>query len=144
MIYMAGKNKLIEVAEELFSGMEMEGLQPNSKAYAEIIGAFLQVERVDKAMEIYKSMKDSGCRLDELTFTILIRNLEKPGKHDLASNLKKECEEFLESSEKFLEEVNKKYVSIYMRIDLYQSSFVSIISFCFIFSPSFHLLVQIL
>ncbi|KAF5465787.1 hypothetical protein F2P56_015764 [Juglans regia] len=107
MILLLGKNKLIEMAEELFSEMKKEGLQPNTRAFAEMIGAYIRVGMIEKAMETYELMKESGCTPDRLTFMILIRNLEKAGKQELAAMVKKECAEFVDYSEKFLEEVEK-------------------------------------
>nr|XP_010907823.1 protein THYLAKOID ASSEMBLY 8-like, chloroplastic [Elaeis guineensis] len=109
MIFMVAKNKLIEIAEQLFSELKKEGLQPDTRAYTEMIGAFLQVGMVEKAMDMYKLMKDSGCNPDKLTLTILIRNLEKAGEKDLASAVRKECAEYVDFPEKFLEEVDKKF-----------------------------------
>ncbi|KAG0476850.1 hypothetical protein HPP92_013691 [Vanilla planifolia] len=109
MILMMGKNKFIQEAEKLFAEVEKVGLRPDTRVYTEIIGAYLKVGDVDKAMEIYKLMKDSGCDPDKLTFTILVRNLEKARKMDIASAVRKDCEQFVESPEKFLEEVDKKY-----------------------------------
>lgn len=111
MIFMLGKNKLIGLAEELFSELQKEGLQPDTRAYTEMIGAFLQVDMVEKAMDVYKSMKELGCSPDKLTLTILIRNLEKVGLEDLASDVRKDCAEYMDFPEKFLKEVDKKFVS---------------------------------
>ncbi|XP_057958004.1 pentatricopeptide repeat-containing protein At1g62350-like isoform X2 [Malania oleifera] len=110
MIQMLGKNKLIEKAEELFFELKKEGLEPNTRAYTEMIGAFLQVGMVENAMETYGLMKASGCIPDELTLTILIRNLEKARLDDLAASVKKECVDYVDSPEKFLKEVSSKYV----------------------------------
>ncbi|CAL9156189.1 pentatricopeptide repeat-containing protein At1g62350 [Musa acuminata AAA Group] len=109
MIFMLGKNKLIGLAEELFSELQKEGLQPDTRACTEMIGAFLQVDMVEKAMDVYKSMKELGCSPDKLTLTILIRNLEKVGLEDLASDVRKDCAEYMDFPEKFLKEVDKKF-----------------------------------
>ncbi|XP_078435216.1 uncharacterized protein LOC144706174 [Wolffia australiana] len=109
MIYMAGKNKLVEIAENLFAEMKEEGLTPDSRAYSELIGAFFQANMVGKAMETYRVMKESAVTPTEFTFTILIRNLEKAEEHDLASSVRRDCEMFLDCPEKFLKEVDKKY-----------------------------------
>ncbi|KAI3885532.1 hypothetical protein MKW92_009733 [Papaver armeniacum] len=111
LIYMFGKNKLIEKAEELFLELQREGLKPNTRTYTEMIGAFIQVDMIEKAMSLYASMKESGCTPDKLTLTILIRNLEKAGEEELASTVKKDCEEYVENPEEFLIEVAKNYVS---------------------------------
>lgn len=113
LIFMLGKNKLIEQCEDLFSEFQKEKLQPDTRVYTEMIGAFLQANMVEKAMEKYKSMKELGTNPDKLTLTILIRNLEKVGLHDLASNVRKDCADFVEYPEKFLEKVDKNYVSIH-------------------------------
>ncbi|KAI3973331.1 hypothetical protein MKX01_020706 [Papaver californicum] len=109
MIYMFGKNKLIETAEELFLELQREGLKPNTRTYTEMIGAFLQLDMVEKAMGLYALMKESGCAPDKLTLTILIRNLEKAGEEELASTVKKDCEEYVDCPEEFLVEVAKNY-----------------------------------
>ena len=110
MIMMVGKRKLIETAEIFFSELKEEGLEPDTRVYTEMIGAYLQVGMTEKAMETYGLMKVSGCVPDELTLTILIRNLEKAGEEELAKRVKKESEEYVDSPRKFLAEVEKKYV----------------------------------
>jgi chitinase len=110
MILLLGKNKLIEMAEELLSELKKEGLEPNTRAFAEMIGAYMQLGMIEKAMETYESMKASSCAPDRLTFMILIRNLEKAGKEEVPAVVKKECAEYVDSPEKFLEEVEQKYV----------------------------------
>ncbi|KAK4566523.1 hypothetical protein RGQ29_002690 [Quercus rubra] len=107
MILLLGKNKLIDMAEEFFSELKKEGLQPNTRAFAEMIGAYIRVDMIEKAMETYELMKASGCAPDRLTFMILIRNLEKAGKEELAAMVKKECVEYVDSPERFLEEVEQ-------------------------------------
>lgn len=109
MIFMLGKNKLIEIAEQLFSKLKEEGLQPDTRVYTEMIGAYLRVGMVDKGMDTYGLMKESGCNPDKLTLTILIRNLEKAGEEHLASVVKKDCEKYVDYPDRFLEEVNRKY-----------------------------------
>ncbi|KAA8527266.1 hypothetical protein F0562_034637 [Nyssa sinensis] len=110
MILMVGKNQMIEMAEDIFSELKKEGLEPDTRAYTEMIGAYLQVGMIQKAMKTYDLMKASGCVPDKLTLTILIRNLEKAGEEELAALVKKECAKYVDSPEKFLEEVEKKYV----------------------------------
>lgn len=112
MILLLGKNKLIEMAEELFSGLKEEGLEYDTRAFTEMIGAYIQVGMTEKAMETYELMKASGCAPDKLTFTILIRNLEKVGEEELAAHIKKDCAEYVDSPEKFFEEVERKHVSV--------------------------------
>ncbi|KAI0496255.1 hypothetical protein KFK09_022569 [Dendrobium nobile] len=109
MIMMMGKNKLIENAENLFVEIEKEGVLPDTRAFTEIIGAFLQVGNVDKAMHMYNLMKNSGCNPDKLTFTILVRNLEKAGEEDLAISVRRDCKQYIDSPEKFLQELDKEY-----------------------------------
>lgn len=112
MILMAGKKKLIAVAQDLFAQLKNEGLEPDTRTYTEMIGAFLQVDMLGEAMNLYTIMKESGCNPDKLTLTILIRNLDKLGRTDLASAVRNDCEEFLDFPEKFLQEVDKTYVSM--------------------------------
>lgn len=110
MILMLGKNKQIRMAEELFCELKKEGLEPDTRAYTEMIGTYLQVGMTENAMETYATMKASGCSPDKLTLTILIRSLEKAGERELAATVRKECAQFVEYPEKFLEELDQKYV----------------------------------
>lgn len=105
---------MIETAEDLFSEMRRCGLEPDTPAYTEMIGAYFKVGMIDKAMETYEMMKAEGCAPNQLTITILIRNLENHGEAALAENVKKECVEYLDSPSKFLEEVGRKYVRIFL------------------------------
>ncbi|XP_052207455.1 pentatricopeptide repeat-containing protein At1g62350-like [Diospyros lotus] len=109
VILMLGKNKQIEEAEEFFSELKKEGLEPNTRAFAEMIGAYFKVDMIQKAIEMYELMKISGCAPDKLTLTILIRNLEKSGEEELAASVKKECADYMDSPERFLKEVERKY-----------------------------------
>jgi pentatricopeptide repeat protein len=109
MIQMVGRNKMVEMAEEFFGKLEKEeGLKPDTRAFTEMIGAYLQVGMIDKAMETYERMKASGCDPDKLTFRILIRNLEDAGKEELVDRIKKECGDYMDYPKKFLEEVERK------------------------------------
>ena len=99
------------MVEELFGELREEGLEPDTRAFTEMIGAYLKLGMVEKAMESYKLMKTSGCSPDKLTFTILIRNLEKVGEKELVAAVKNDSLEFMDSPEKFLEEVERKHVS---------------------------------
>ncbi|XVF84336.1 hypothetical protein PTKIN_Ptkin17bG0028800 [Pterospermum kingtungense] len=109
MIQLLGKNRMIEMAQQLFTELENDGLKPNTRAFTEMIGAYLQVGMIEKAMETYERLKASGCSPDKLTFTILIRNLENAGKEELVAVLKKDCIEYLEYPERFLEDVQQKH-----------------------------------
>ncbi|TXG72753.1 hypothetical protein EZV62_001332 [Acer yangbiense] len=109
MILLLGKKKQITMAEELFCELKKEGLEPDTRAYTEMIGAYLQGGMTEKAMETYTTMKASGCAPDKLTITILLRSLEKAGEEELAATVRKECAQFVEYPEKFLEELNQKH-----------------------------------
>lgn len=113
MILMLGKNELIEMAEQLVSELKKDGLQPDTRVYTEMIGAYFKVGMVDKATDMYKQMKDLSCNPDRLTLTILIRNLEKAGEDDHACAVRKDCEKYVQDPEKFLEEVDRSYVSVF-------------------------------
>lgn len=110
MIQMLGKNELITSAEELFCELKKEGLEPDTRAYTEMIGAYLQVGMIDKAMETYGAMKSSGCAPDKLTLTILIRNLDNAGEEELAATVRRECAQYVDYPEKFLETVARRHV----------------------------------
>ncbi|KAJ8639393.1 hypothetical protein MRB53_016087 [Persea americana] len=109
MIFVMGNNKLTGIAEALFSKLQKEGLEPDTRAYTEMIGAFLQVGMVEKAMETYRLMKESGCEPDKLTLTILIRNLEKAGEEELASSVMKDSAKYVDFPNRFTKEVKKKH-----------------------------------
>lgn len=109
MILMLGKNKLIEMAEEIFHELKKDGLEPDTRAFNEMMGAYLQVGMVERAVDMYELMKASGCTPDKLTFKILIKNLEKFGE-EFAEVVKKECAEYLDSPEKFLDNVERRLV----------------------------------
>ena len=110
MILLLGRNKMIEKAEDIFCGVVEKGLKPDTRMYTEMIGAYIQVGLMEKAMEIYGSMKESGCKPDRLTFMILIRNLEKIGEAEMVDALKEECAEYVDSPDKFIQEVEQKHV----------------------------------
>ncbi|KAK4375054.1 hypothetical protein RND71_005731 [Anisodus tanguticus] len=105
MIMMLGKNKFIEMAEQLLVHMMKEGLQPDSRTYTELIGVYFRVDLVEKAMEMYELMKISGFSPDKLTMSILIRNLEKAEEKNLVIRVKKECADYIDYPEKFLKEI---------------------------------------
>ncbi|ESR56135.1 hypothetical protein CICLE_v10021852mg [Citrus x clementina] len=109
MILMLGKNKQIATAEELFCEIKKEGLDPDTRVYTEMIGVYLQVGMIDKAMETYETMKASGCTPHKLTFTILIRNLENAGEEELVAAVRRDCIQYVEFPKKFLEEVYQKH-----------------------------------
>ncbi|PKI53793.1 hypothetical protein CRG98_025799 [Punica granatum] len=109
MIHLLGRNKMIERAEDLFSEMRRCGLEPDTRTYTEMIGAYFKVGMIEKAIETYEVMKAEGCTPDRLTLTILIRNLDNHGEEALAANVKKECYEYMDSPRKFLEEAQRKY-----------------------------------
>ncbi|XP_011073946.1 pentatricopeptide repeat-containing protein At1g62350 isoform X1 [Sesamum indicum] len=109
MILILGKNKKIEMVEQVFLELRNEGLEPDTRTYTELIGAYFKVEMVKKAMETYELMKASGCVPDKLTFTIVIRNLEQAGEEALTETIKKECADYFDYPEKFIEEVERTF-----------------------------------
>lgn len=110
MIMMMGKNKMIEMAEKVFHELKKDGLEADTRAFNEMMGAYLQVDMVERAVETYELMKASGCIPDKLTFKILIKNLEK-FREEFAVVVKKECNEYLDSPEKFLNDVEQKLMT---------------------------------
>ncbi|OMO87959.1 hypothetical protein CCACVL1_08637 [Corchorus capsularis] len=124
MIQLLGKNRMTEMAEQLFTQLHKEGLKPDTRAFTEMIAAYLQASMIDKAMETYEALKASGCSPDNLTFTILIRSLGSAGKEELVSVLKKDCSEYLEYPERFLEQLQQKHGKHSRKKDL-PTSFVS-------------------
>lgn len=109
VIQLLGKNKMVALAEVVFSGLLKEGVELDARAYAEMIGAYLSADMIENAMQTYEKMKAAGCTPNEFTLMILIRNLEKAGEKDLVEFVKRDCVEYLDSPKKFLEEVERKY-----------------------------------
>ncbi|KAK2425114.1 pentatricopeptide repeat-containing protein, mitochondrial [Trifolium repens] len=108
-ILLLAKNKMIETVEEMFNRVVEKGLKPDTRFFNEMIGAYLQVGNTEKAMDFYRSMKDSGCLPDELTFTILIRSLLKNGEHELVETLKKESFDYVNAPGKFVQKVQQTH-----------------------------------
>ncbi|KAJ1424498.1 Tetratricopeptide-like helical domain superfamily [Sesbania bispinosa] len=108
MILLLGRNKMNDMAEELFSQVVQKGLKPDTRMFTEMIGVYLQDGNTEKAMELYNSMKASGCSPDKLTFTVLIRSLVKNGEHELVETLKEECVDYVESPDRFIQQLLQK------------------------------------
>ncbi|KAL7085883.1 hypothetical protein ACP275_14G305200 [Erythranthe tilingii] len=109
MMKMFGKKKMIETVEQLMLDLRNEGLEPDARTYTELIGAYFTVEMVDKAMLTYELMKASGHVPDKLTLTIVIRNLDKAGEDALSKAVRKECAEYFDYPDKFLDEVDRSF-----------------------------------
>lgn len=109
VIQLLGRNKMVALAEVVFSGLLKEGIEGDTRAYAEMIGAYLTADMIEKAMLTYEKMKAAGRTPNEFTLMILIRNLEKAGERELVEFVKRDCAEYLDSPKKFLEEVERKY-----------------------------------
>lgn len=107
MIMMMGKNKMIEMAEEVFHKLRKDGLEPDTRAFNEMMGAYLQVDMIERAADTYRLMIASGCTPDKLTFKILIKNLEK-FKEEFAIVVKKDCHEYLDNPQKFFNDEGQK------------------------------------
>ncbi|PWA34920.1 pentatricopeptide repeat protein [Artemisia annua] len=84
LMLMFGKKKLIGKVKQLFSSLMKEGLKQDTRAYTELIGAYLKVDIIKNEIETYELIKASSCIPDELILTIMIRNLENAGRDDLA------------------------------------------------------------
>jgi pentatricopeptide repeat protein len=132
-ILLLGKNKMIETVEEMFNRVVEKGLKPDTRLFNEMIGAYLQVGNTEKAMDFYRSMKDSGCLPDELTFTILIRSLLKNGEHELVETLKKESFDYVNAPGKFVQKVQQTHVR-------FQILFCYVMQLLFSLSLVFHVI----
>ncbi|CAJ1955501.1 unnamed protein product [Sphenostylis stenocarpa] len=118
MIMLLGRNKKIDMAEELFSQVLEKGLKPDSRMCGEMIGVYLQVGMTEKAMEIYGSMKKWGCSPDKFTFTVLITNLERNGQHQqLLESLKQDCLDHVEFPDKFLKQLQQDKLPVQGDVD---------------------------
>jgi pentatricopeptide repeat protein len=132
-ILLLGKNKMIETVEEMFNRVVEKGLKPDTRLFNEMIGAYLQVGNTEKAMDFYRSMKDSGCLPNELTFTILIRSLLKNGEHELVETLKKESFDYVNAPGKFVQKVQQTHVR-------FQILFCYVMQLLFSLSLVFHVI----
>lgn len=108
MIYMLGRNKRVEEAENYFRQLQTEGLQPDSKVFTEMIGAYTEVGIIDKAMVMYGTMKERGCLPNELTFTILINNLVRFQEYHLLDLVKLDVPIYIREGESFLKNFDGK------------------------------------
>lgn len=98
----------MEEAENYFRQLQIEGLQPDSKVFTEMIGAYMEVGMVDTAMVVYGTMKDSGCLPNELTFTILINNLVRFQENHLLDLVKLDMPIYIREGESFLKNFEGK------------------------------------
>lgn len=106
MIMLMARNKLIDKAEELFSLLKEEGLDPDTRVCTELLGGYTCAGMIEKAMEIYEMMKvQSGCKPNELTFTILLNSLERVEERVLANVVRKDAFEYLDDPTKVLNNV---------------------------------------
>ncbi|XP_058077221.1 pentatricopeptide repeat-containing protein At1g62350-like [Magnolia sinica] len=107
MLYMLGRNKMVEEAEYYFLQLK-EGLTPDTRIYTEMIGAYMEVGMVDKAMDMYGTMKECGCRPTELTLTVLSRNLMRFGRDELVGVIKGDVIEYVDEWEVFLKNLERR------------------------------------
>ncbi|KAG9445141.1 hypothetical protein H6P81_016481 [Aristolochia fimbriata] len=108
LIYMLARNEAVEEAERYFGLLQMEGLRPDSRVFTEMIGAYMEVGMVDKAMDVYAKMKESNCKPTQLTYKILINNLVRFGRDDLVDLLKKDVGEIMEDPDLFWRDFDKR------------------------------------
>jgi len=87
--------------------LEKEGLQPDTKAFTQLLTTFLRVGLPQNAMETYYLMKQSGCKMDEYTFKVLINGLQSLGELDLAVAISREYKQFLDGYMGFLKDGTK-------------------------------------
>jgi len=112
MIMTMARNKLIDKAEELFSQLKEEGLDPDTRVCTELLGAYTRAGMIEKAMEIYEMMKmQSGCQPNELTFTILLNSLERVEERVLANAVRRDVFEYLDDPTKILNNVANTVVT---------------------------------
>lgn len=101
MIMTMARNKLIDKAEELFSQLKEEGLDPDTRVCTELLGAYTHAGMIEKAMEVYEMMKmQSGCKPNELTFTILLNTLERVEERVLANIVRRDAVEYLKDPDR--------------------------------------------
>lgn len=108
MIYLLARNKLVEEAEYYFLQLKEEGLTPDTRIYTEMIGAYMEVGMIDKAMDMYTAMKACGCKPTELTFTLLIKNFKRFERVDLVTIVKEDVEEYIDDWEVYFEKLEGK------------------------------------
>lgn len=104
MIRTLKRNNLTEKIKPLFAELEKECLQPDTRAFTHLLSTFLRVGLPQNAMETYYLMKQSGCKMEEYTFKVLINGLQSLGEFDLAVATTKEYKQFLDGYMGFLED----------------------------------------
>ncbi|RAL38471.1 hypothetical protein DM860_002449 [Cuscuta australis] len=109
MLRMLGKNKAVEAVEMMFCELRKDGLEPDTRAYTELMGAYFKVGTVEKGIETYELLKESGCVPDKLALAIMLRNLKDTKHADIVKRVKKDCQLYLDGPEEFLQEVERKY-----------------------------------
>lgn len=81
-------------------------MDPDTRVCTELLGGYTHAGMIEKAMEIYEMMKmQSGCRPNELTFTILLNSLERVEERVLANLIRKDAFEYLDVPTKILNNV---------------------------------------
>lgn len=104
MIRTLKRSNLIEKIKPLFAELEKECLLPDTRAFTHLLSTFLRVGLPQNAIETYYLMKQSGCKMEEYTFKVLINGLQSLGELDLAVAISKEYNQFLDGYMGFLED----------------------------------------
>ncbi|KAK3444193.1 hypothetical protein EUGRSUZ_A00027 [Eucalyptus grandis] len=63
---------MVALAEVVFSGLLKEGTEPDTRPYAEMIGAYLRADMIEKAMQTYEKMKAPGIELDTMAYAEMV------------------------------------------------------------------------
>ncbi|GAU30064.1 hypothetical protein TSUD_332330 [Trifolium subterraneum] len=66
--------------DTVLSAAEMRGIKLNTAAYNSAIGSYINVGEYDKAVDLYKSMREKKIRSDSVTYTVLISGCCKMSK----------------------------------------------------------------
>ncbi|KAH9321006.1 hypothetical protein KI387_015645 [Taxus chinensis] len=101
------KNNLLEKVDPLFEELKKESLQPDTNAFTRLIATFLRVGLPQYAIETYELMKQTKCKMDDYTFAVLIKGLQRLREPDLADVVIKEYREFLNDPMGFLKDTTQ-------------------------------------
>jgi pentatricopeptide repeat protein len=66
--------------DTVLSAAEMRGIKLNTAAYNSAIGSYINVGEYDKAVDLYKTMREKKIRSDSVTYTVLISGCCKMSK----------------------------------------------------------------
>ncbi|KAL3536005.1 hypothetical protein ACH5RR_004466 [Cinchona calisaya] len=90
MIYIAGEAKNFELVEVLLEEMETNSCKKDMKTWTILVGQYGKAKLISKALLIFEKMKKSGLQPDVMTYKVMLLNLCKARKGDIALEFHRE------------------------------------------------------